>query len=328
MIMGDTTYSRPALTSTNWGYSASYRVLMIGSASTSYATQHTGSVTVAFNYNPASNANGSFNGDGREILFRRGTKFVTPNSADTSFYLNQLVLYDGNVGLGTDVPARKLHVMENSLFTNAGTDGGQSYVGDAPLVMITTDGNGNASANYASNALFRVGIGGASTGNITTEWFRVNLNGRVGIGSTNPSYRLDATTHTSRISGVITQVIDKSGTENTSFNVFKVACAIYGVAAIYVDVISLNAPTAAHSYQIYQAYIGRSYDGYRSSAQQIARLGTTGGAGELYISSTSRSSNELTFTATVTNNGTGTTADARFIVKVIFYGGDGTITAL
>ena len=38
-----------------------------------------------------------FQGDGREILFRRGIQFVTPNAADDSMYLYNLVMLDGKV---------------------------------------------------------------------------------------------------------------------------------------------------------------------------------------------------------------------------------------
>jgi hypothetical protein len=85
-----------ALTPTYWGYSSSYPVVMLGSSSSAS--------TVAIGYNPISNANGSFTGNGDEILFRNGAKFTTPNSANNSYYLNHLVLKDGNVGIGTDSP--------------------------------------------------------------------------------------------------------------------------------------------------------------------------------------------------------------------------------
>ena len=104
------TSRRPFAAPSNWGYSASYRAIVLGSTSTSYNTAGTGSVTLSFNYNPSSNTDGSFNGDGREILFRNGTQFVTPNSADTAFNIYNLVLKDSNVGIGTNSPAETLHI--------------------------------------------------------------------------------------------------------------------------------------------------------------------------------------------------------------------------
>jgi len=96
--------------------------------------------------------------------------------------------FTGNVSIGTiNNPTFKLLVRETVLFTNSGTDGGASYVGSQPILTVTTDGNGTVSGAYASNAVFRVGIGGGDTGNVTTEWFRINLNGSVGIGTSNSS---------------------------------------------------------------------------------------------------------------------------------------------
>jgi hypothetical protein len=93
-----------AIRPTYWGYSTGYQVVMLGANTTGAFT------TVSIAYDPSGNPNGSFSGDGREILFRRGAKFVTPNSADNAFYLNHLVLLDGNVGIGTATPSQALDV--------------------------------------------------------------------------------------------------------------------------------------------------------------------------------------------------------------------------
>lgn len=95
---------------TYWGYSTSYPVVMLGDSNTANFT------TVSIGYDPSANANGAFSGDGREVLFRRGAQFVTPNAANNAFNLYNLVLLDGNVGIGTSSPSYRLVV-------NSGTDG-------------------------------------------------------------------------------------------------------------------------------------------------------------------------------------------------------------
>ena len=97
----------------------------------------------------------------------------------------------GHLGIGTTVPPSKLTVMESTLLTNSGTDAGASYVPSKPILLVTTDGDGTASSSYATNSVFTVGIGGGVTGGVTTEHFRVNLNGNVGIGTDSPNYALD-----------------------------------------------------------------------------------------------------------------------------------------
>ena len=71
---------------TNFGYSGGYTVLMLG--------QTSGNHSVSIGYDPVGNTTGGFSGNGSETLFRRGMKFLTPNSADTAFY-TQFTMTDG-----------------------------------------------------------------------------------------------------------------------------------------------------------------------------------------------------------------------------------------
>ncbi len=81
---------------TGFGYNKNnYRVLQLGSADPARME------TVSLGYDPAANTNGSFTGDGSEILLRRGAVFVTPNAADTAFFHKQLFFMDGMTAVGT-----------------------------------------------------------------------------------------------------------------------------------------------------------------------------------------------------------------------------------
>jgi hypothetical protein len=71
---------------TRFGYSGGYTVLMLG--------QTSGNHSVSIGYDPFGNGTGSFSGTGNETLFRRGMQFLTPNSADTTFYV-QFTMTDG-----------------------------------------------------------------------------------------------------------------------------------------------------------------------------------------------------------------------------------------
>ena len=90
---------RPALTSSNFGYSANFRTLMLGSSSTTYNTADTGAVTLAFGVDVSGNAGGTFTGDGSELLFRNVVHFITPDSGNTN-YQKVMTFNNGNVGLG------------------------------------------------------------------------------------------------------------------------------------------------------------------------------------------------------------------------------------
>ena len=111
MYLGDNDGDRrPFAKSSNWGYSSGYKAIVLGSTSGTYSAAISGSTTLSFNYDPSGNSNGSFSGDGREILFRNGTQFVTPNSANNAFNLSNLVLSNGKVGIGTTTPDALLDI--------------------------------------------------------------------------------------------------------------------------------------------------------------------------------------------------------------------------
>ncbi len=79
-----------------WGYNKDfYRVLILGQIDPAIKE------TIALGIDPSANVHGGLSGDGREILVRRGARFVTPNLANDNFFYRQLFLKDGMMGVGT-----------------------------------------------------------------------------------------------------------------------------------------------------------------------------------------------------------------------------------
>jgi len=73
---------RNALTGSYFGYSTSYRTLLVGSTGTNYQTD---AVTLAFNVDVSGNAGSSFGGNGTEYIWRNAGSFKTPNAANTEY---------------------------------------------------------------------------------------------------------------------------------------------------------------------------------------------------------------------------------------------------
>jgi hypothetical protein len=197
------------LKGTRFGYSTSYKVVQIGNTS--------GNESVSIGYDPSGNSSGSFTGDGREVLFRNGVEFTTPNSGNDGFHNDILCLKDGKVGIGTASPSTKLEVA-------SGNSGGDAAL-DSPTIRLNNttqstdwdtgdvigtleyyaeDASGNApyvtsfikSVNETGNGTLPSGaltfgvadydaVGGA------TEAMRIDSDGNVSIGNTAPTQKLD-----------------------------------------------------------------------------------------------------------------------------------------
>ncbi len=133
-----------ALTLTGFGYGVnSYRVVMVGNSS--------GNESVAIGYDPAINSDAAFAGDGREFILRRGIHIITPNAANTAFYLNHLVLLDGNVGIGAasfGTSADKVLGIANGTAPSSSPTGmGQLYVEAGALKYRGSSGTVTTIAN-------------------------------------------------------------------------------------------------------------------------------------------------------------------------------------
>jgi len=87
-------YEVPVAYGSRWGYSSGYRTLVLGTTDTNPTN-----VTISLGYDPINNTNGSFNGNGSEILFRNAPIFTMPNAADNDWIDWLTVGSTGNVSL-------------------------------------------------------------------------------------------------------------------------------------------------------------------------------------------------------------------------------------
>ena len=185
--------SRLLATQGQWGYSSGYRTIILGSTSSTYTTDTTGAVTLAFGVDVSANPSGSFSGDGGELLFRNVARFTTPNSDNTG-YLNPLTLYNGSVGIGITTPSEKLEVYGAIKAANSITIGSNGTYAEGSIYSDSSWGMiFRAKQASPANADFRW------ANSADAEHMRVATNGNLGIGESNPTSKLFVTSAASTI---------------------------------------------------------------------------------------------------------------------------------
>jgi hypothetical protein len=173
-----------------WGYSSTYRTIILGSTSTT-ANVADGAVTLCFGVDVSANANGSFQGDGRELVFRNLTRFVTPNAANTS-YLNPLTFNNGDVGIGTDSPVAKFEMFGGEMAIKLSANTTSSFQ------WKNSSGTKIQEIRYddSDGSMTLGGVGGYPIKFITSnsEKVRISGTGNLGIGTTSPATLLHVDT--------------------------------------------------------------------------------------------------------------------------------------
>lgn len=146
----------------NWGYSSGYRVIILGDTAPANMT------SISIGYDPSANTNGSFSGDGREILFRNAVEFTTPNSANTGWLKPLKFDSSGNstvLGLtGTDTTDASSTT--TGAFKTAGGLGVAKTLWAKNIEMYPT--STNSILNVRSSATYPVGISFWQAG--VNEW--------------------------------------------------------------------------------------------------------------------------------------------------------------
>jgi hypothetical protein len=92
-ITNITPSTMPFARGSRFGYSSSYRIVVIGDTNSANFN------SVGIGYDPTSNTGASFSGDGREVFFRNAALFRTPNADNTNFVLPMQFTSAGSVQL-------------------------------------------------------------------------------------------------------------------------------------------------------------------------------------------------------------------------------------
>ena len=106
-----------------------------------------------------------------------------------------LVSSDGNVGIGTNDPSSYDSAQDNLVIAGTGNEG-MSIISGTNSNSTIAFGDGTGSAGYQGMIAYLNGTGGDAMTFRTTavERMRITSSGRLGIGTNNPTYRIDCET--------------------------------------------------------------------------------------------------------------------------------------
>lgn len=156
-----------AMKASRWGYSSSYRALILGDTATS-----PNNVTVSIGYDPSGNTNGSFTGNGSELLIRNAMKIKMPNAADNGWLTPLQFDSSGNTTLSGD-----LTTSSGSLDVGGSAN---DIASNSSTLRAVELGGTRVKRNQTSNgySLFEVENGAGTT------WLEVYADGETSLAGT------------------------------------------------------------------------------------------------------------------------------------------------
>ena len=197
--------SRLALQPSYFGYSSSYKTLLIGSAGTDYTTN---AVSLAFNVDITGNPSGSFTGNGYEYIWRNTGAFITPNAANTSY--NTLFTWNSSgqltfnqaTTLSSSLTVERIQINSTTyeplaINSSYGQVGLKFGINGTYFAAI---GSANNVTGGYTGSTTDLGLGtyGSATANITfatgtglERRMTITAAGNIGIGTTSPQKKLD-----------------------------------------------------------------------------------------------------------------------------------------
>ena len=216
-------------------------------------------------------------GSHRFAIYPDGTTVIggAGDIADNNIILQN----DGKIGIGTTNPSEKLHTIGDVMIQGTGGIGEQSlFIGKSAVQEPSTRGVAVvASQNYSADHDMVLKTSTGSSGLV--EQVRIKDDGKVGIGTTNPTSKLHVVGD-AKVSGVITAtnfIGDLSGNVNSgisTFTVLKVGTAVTMSAGIITATSFVGSVTGNVTGDLTGDVTG-NVTGYLSGVAQTAGFAST-----------------------------------------------------
>jgi hypothetical protein len=238
---------------------------------------------IALFIDPNSIAGGAFSGNVNELMLPNKVIFQQANAAGTDWLNGQSITLDnGNVGIGTTTPQRKLHV--NSGTTNVAA---RFESTDGYSVVEFKDPSGTAEVGNIGNDLILLPAG--------VEKMRITSAGNVGIGTTSSSSKLELGPNGSLGANITNKnvILNIDGGYGTTGTPSSGQYKVIGFTGTTKDVTDITGQTGGEtSKNFYAGIIGGDYFNtnrfsvWQNGVERLTIVGTASGSGNVGIGTT------------------------------------------